>query len=433
MLFSKSDFSGNVIIVGAGVAGMYAAYLLHKQGVDVQVLEASSVYGGRVKALKNFADFDIELGAEEIHGERSLWNDLVRNSGAELISSQLNELYYFNGSFKTYAQATENTFFNRVLDVIDGFGQYAGDDISAAAFGNISGIHSSVAHIYNGMVGNEMGSSNAEVGMYGLREIEEKWTAGKIDSRVRNRSFIQILEESFSEILSKIKLETPITAIDYSGAKVKLVGNDETIYEADKVIVTVPVSVLKSNAISFSPALSTERVNALERIGMDRGMKIIFKFSERLWPENSSYMYATGLVPLYWATGAGGRGEDVYLTAFVCGENADILSAQGDAMIASILSELDTLFGDATSKYVSHYIQDWGDEEFIQGGDEEFIQGAYSYSKPGTGNAREIIAKDLGSKVYFAGEATHTQGHFATVHGAMETALRAVNEILEPA
>ncbi len=425
MLFSKSDFSGKVIVVGAGAAGMYAAYLLHKQGIDVQVLEASSTYGGRIKALKGFADFDIELGAEEIHGERSLWHDLVRNSGAEMITAELNELYYFNGSFKTYAQATENTFFNRVLDVIDGFQQYVGDDISAAAHGNISGIHSSVAHIYNGMVGNEMGSSNAVVGMYGLREIEEKWTAGKVDSRVRNRSFIQILEEKFSEILSKIKLETPITAIDYSGGKVKLTGSDQTIYEADKVIITVPVSILKSNTISFSPALSADRINALERIGMDRGMKVILKFSERLWPDNSSYMYADGLVPLYWATGAGGRGEDVYLTAFVCGENADVLSAQGEAMITTILSELDTLFGDASTKYLSHHIQDWGSEEFING--------AYSYSKPGTGNARDIISKNIDSKVYFAGEATHTQGHFATVHGAMETALRAVNEIHQPA
>ncbi len=425
MLFSKSDFSGKVIVVGAGAAGMYAAYLLHKQGIDVQVLEASSTYGGRIKALKNFADFDIELGAEEIHGERSLWHDLVRSSGAELISAELNELYYFNGSFKTYAQATENTFFNRVLSVIDDFESYAGNDISAQAHGNISGIHSSVVHIYNGMVGNEMGSSNAVVGMYGLREIEQKWTAGKIDSRVRNKSFIQILEQEFSEILSKIKLETPITAIDYSGGKVRLTSDDETIYEADKVIVTVPVSILKSNAISFSPSLSIDRINALERIGMDRGMKIILKFSERLWPENSSYMYADGLVPLYWATGAGGRGEDVYLTAFVCGENADLLSAQGEGVMTTILSELDTLFGDATAKYVSHLIQDWGNEEFING--------AYSYSKSGTGNAREIIAQNLADKVYFAGEATHTQGHFATVHGAMETALRAVNEILETA
>ncbi len=52
---------------------------------------------------------------------------------------------------------------------------------------------------------------------------------------------------------------------------------------------------------------------------------------------------------------------------------------------------------------------------------------------PGTGNAREVIAQPINNKVFFAGEATHNGGHHATVHGAMETGLRAVNEILENA
>lgn len=426
MLFSESGFSGKVIIVGAGAAGLYASYLLHKQGIEVQVLEASSTYGGRIKSLQGFSDFDIELGAEEIHGERSLWYDMIRHSGAEFITEELNELYYFNGSVKTYAQATENTFFNKVLDVIDGFKQYAGNDITAEAHGNIMNINNAVVHLYNGMVGNEMGSSNAEVGMYGLREIEEKWTAGKIDSRIKNRSLLSVIEETFSDVLDKINFNTIVSSIDYSGDKVSLTAANGEVYEADKVIVTVPITILQSNDITFIPTLSSERTDAFARIGMDRGMKIILKFNERFWPSSTSYIYADGSVPLYWATAAGGRSaQDNLLTAFVSGEKADFLSAQGEGMIATILSELDVLFGDASTNYIDHHIQDWGGEENIRG--------AYSYSKPGTGNAREIIAKNIHSKIYFAGEATHTAGHFATVHGAMETALRAVNEILEPA
>ncbi len=422
MLYSNSNFNGKVLIVGAGVAGMYAAYLLHKQGIDVEVLEASERYGGRIKPLKDFADFDIELGAEEIHGERSVWRDMAQHSGAQWVADDLNDLYYFNGSFKTFAQATENTFFNRLLEVVNGFGHYAGDDITAKSYGNLAGIHSSIEPIYNAMVGNEMGSSNDTVGTFGLREIEEKWTAGKLDVRCSNKSFLQIIEENFSEILNKIHLNTPVVSIDYSSGVVELTTQGGGVYRADKVIVTVPLTVLQSNDILFQPPLPATRVDALARIGMDRGMKIIMKFSTRFWPQNTGYIYAPGSVPLYWATGAGGRGEDLILTAFVCGEKANELSAQGDAMITSILSDLDALFGEASTYYQTHYIQDWGNEPFIRG--------AYSYSKVGTSNAREIIAGPLSDKVYFAGEATHTQGHFATVHGAMETALRAVNEIL---
>jgi len=424
MLFSNSSFKGKVIVIGAGAAGMYAAYLLHQQGINVQVLEASDRYGGRIKSLQGFSDFEIELGAEEIHGERSLWYDMVRHSGAQLITEELNELYYFNGTVKTYAQATENTFFNKVLEVMDSFRSYAGNDISAEAYGNISGINAAVQHLYNGMVGNEMGSGNAEVGMYGLREIEEKWASGKIDSRIKYRSLLSVLEQTFVDVLDKIILNSPVAALDYTASKITVTSSNGQLYEADKVIVTVPLTVLRSNEISFTPALSAERMNAFDRIGMDRGIKIILKFTERFWPSSTSYIYSEGNVPIYWATGAGGRSaSDNLLTAFVCGTRADFVASQGEGMIPIILSELDALFGDATLNYVTHHIQDWGEEDFIHG--------AYSYSKPGTGNAREIIAKNIDSKVYFAGEATHTGGHFATVHGAMETALLAVHEILE--
>ena len=57
-------------------------------------------------------------------------------------------------------------------------------------------------------------------------------------------------------------------------------------------------------------------------------------------------------------------------------------------------------------------------------------QGNRSYDAPGVGNAREILASSVNNKIFFAGEATHTGGHHGTLHGAMETALRAVIEIL---
>ncbi|MEO1023706.1 MAG: NAD(P)-binding protein, partial [Bacteroidota bacterium] len=60
----KSSFSGNVLIVGAGAAGLYAGYLLERYGIEYTILEASPVYGGRMKVNHSFADFPIPLGAE---------------------------------------------------------------------------------------------------------------------------------------------------------------------------------------------------------------------------------------------------------------------------------------------------------------------------------------------------------------------------------
>lgn len=421
-LFNGKTYGGKVIIVGAGAAGLYAAYLLHLQGVDVQLIEASDRIGGRIRALKNFADFTIELGAEEVHGEQSLWYDMVKASGAAFIETELNDLYYFNGSLKTEAQATENTFFNSMNELIDSLPEYSGDDITAEQWGNNAGLSNNIDHLFNALIGNEHGTSNSRVGLYGLREEYEKWTSGNENLLLKDSDFITVLEERFSSIVDKVLLNTPVSAIDYSGSEIVLTDTEGGTHEADKVILTVPLTILKNNSIFFTPQLDASRLNAYQKIGMDRGIKVILKFDERKWPENTGGIYGNGLVPLFWATGAGGRGTDTILTAFVNGENAEQLALLGDNMISTILTELDNIVGDVSSHYVDHFIQDWGNEPFIGG--------AYSYPKPGTGDAREVIAQHIENKIYFAGEATHTGGHFATVHGAMETGLRAVNEIL---
>ncbi len=421
-LHQGRTYSGKVIVVGAGAAGLYAAYLLHLQGVDVQLLEASSSIGGRVKSLSNFADFTVELGAEEVLGERSIWYDMVRASGAKFIDTNLTNHYYFNGSLKSETQAVENTFFNNMIELISSIKDYTGNDITALAWGNNSGLSTNVIHLFEALIGNKNGTSNARLGMFGLREVEEKWTAGNENISLKDKSFIEIFEERFTTVLGKVVLNTPINAIDYSGAKIILYDEAGNIYEADKVIVTLPISILKNQSVLFTPALDANRLNAFQKIGMDRGLKVILKFDERFWPENTGSIYGNGLIPEFWATAAGGRGTDNVLTAFVHGENAELLAALGTNMISTILSEIDNILGKGSDHYVDHFIQDWGDEQYIQG--------AFSYSKPGTENAREIIAENINNRIYFAGEATHTGGHAATVHGAMETGLRAVNEIL---
>ncbi|MEM8908664.1 MAG: FAD-dependent oxidoreductase, partial [Bacteroidota bacterium] len=70
----KSD---KVIVVGAGAAGLTAAYLLRQRGIDVDILEASSSYGGRMKRDTEFADFPIPMGAEWLHTQKKVLNDIV--------------------------------------------------------------------------------------------------------------------------------------------------------------------------------------------------------------------------------------------------------------------------------------------------------------------------------------------------------------------
>lgn len=425
LLFNDIKNPGKVIIVGAGISGLYAAHLLQLQGVDVQILEASDRAGGRIKTLRDFADFHIEAGAEEVHGERSIWHDMVVSSGASFISEDLTDYYFFNGNLKPESLAEENTFFNIMIELSESFGEYEGADIDALAYANSQGISQNVTHLWNAIIGNERGTSAERIGMHGLRKEWQKWTAGDRNMLVRNKGFEEILESMLGQVYSKIQLNTIVNSIDYSGQRIQITDQQGNNYECDKVIVTVPISVLQQQSIQFLPALSETKTNAFSKIGMDRGIKVVIRFSEAFWASNTGSILGAGPVPEYWITSAGGRSaSDHVLTAFIMGPHADALASQGDTMITTILDDLGIMFGDVSPLYLAHHIEDWGNHPHIRG--------AYSYDKPGTGNARSILAESISGKIFFAGEAAHTQSHHATVHGAIETALKTVSEILAP-
>ena len=76
-----SNFKGNVLIIGAGSAGLIAGYSLNRQGIEFEILEASSNFGGRVKKFEGFGDFPIDLGAEWIHTNPSVLSELIATAG----------------------------------------------------------------------------------------------------------------------------------------------------------------------------------------------------------------------------------------------------------------------------------------------------------------------------------------------------------------
>ena len=75
---------GKVIIIGAGAAGMAAGYLLQQRGVEFEILEASSTYGGRMKRTTEFANFPIPLGAEWIHVEPDILQEIVNDDSIDV-------------------------------------------------------------------------------------------------------------------------------------------------------------------------------------------------------------------------------------------------------------------------------------------------------------------------------------------------------------
>jgi lysine-specific histone demethylase 1B len=220
-----------------------------------------------------------------------------------------------------------------------------------------------------------------------------------------------------------VQFNTPIAAIDYSSDKIILTDSGGNTYTADKVIVTVPISILKLNEIAFTPALPAEKTAAFAKFGMGPGMKVFLKFSTKFYAD---MLYGGSVCGAYADDTVGKTTSDHVLLAFVMGDQAANLHALGSdsAITNALLQELDTIYGgQATANFIASSVHDYTAKPFIKG--------AYGYSTVGMEDARKIAAQPVADKVFFAGEAMNVTGHHQTVQGAVESGYKAVLDIFE--
>jgi monoamine oxidase len=422
-----NNWYGEVLIIGAGAAGLSAAHLLHNQEISFMLLEASNRAGGRIWSIDDgFASFPLEMGAEEIHGSQSIWYECVRRAGKHLLRPSGWDYFYLNGRLDSERQWYQDqdlqwldVFFAELYD-------YEGAEINLMHYIREQEVPPHLLPLLEAWVGNEYGTSNERIGLRSLIEADRAWLSGNGNYVLQEASCMSVIDKVFAEVMPKIKYGHAVKHIDYSGEFVRVTDQNGNLFFADKLIITVPLTVLQRNDIVFHPPLPETTQTAIHSLRMDAGLKVILKFSEAFWPANMQSLYGGTFVPEYWVTNLGRSQGEYLLTAFVNGKPAERLSEmpQADAL-ALILQELGTLLGRANPKdlLLDYRWADWKKEPFIGG--------AYSYPSPNATQYRQALAQPINKTLYFAGEATHTGGHFATVHGAMETAYVAVERLLK--
>ncbi len=412
-LLEDLKYDGKVLIIGAGVAGLYAAYILKSKGIDFQILEAGTNYGGRVGKLENFANFPIDTGAQWLHGKNNVLGDLIKKSGTTITLDDSDEKFWFNNELIDTLPKDLIKVFENEKDIPDvSFKDYA--------------IQQGFGDEYNNIVENIAGDSGADassISAYWKVQEEENWISGSEDFKFQETYFDFIDKQIASQVKDKISLSTIVSKIDYSKDVIVVTDNNNNTYTAGKVIVAVPISILKSNDIQFTPALSSEKTTAFSKIGMGAGMKVFLKFTDKFYDGN---IIGGAICAAYADDSIGKSPTDNVLLAFIMGEQAEYLSSLGSdlAITNALLQELDTMYaGQATASFVSSSVHDWSKNPFVRG--------AYSYSTVGMGDARTVAAQSIDKKIYFAGEAMNLNGHHQTVFGAVETGYREVSNILK--
>lgn len=423
-LVKPSGFSGTVGIIGAGAAGMYAAHMLSKASIPYKIFEASSLKGGRIRPKRDFSDKHIELGAEFIHGSKSQFYSYASEQKVVKEKDPVKNKHvysYYNGKIFQGRELLLQEGIIAALRFKGRIEKYEGEDITVEQYlsQHKKKFPEKMWPLVNAFICNTEGTSINRMGMYSFAKESLRWHSGDDDYNVS----IPILDLLQSEIGAasdgaNVHYNTPVKEIDYSGEKIILTDRSGQKHSVDKLIVTVSLNVLKSGDIRFTPELPDEKKKAMNAIGMDGGMKIFLKFKAPFVKGGPVSLITDGMIPMMW------RSQPNVYTVFVMGEKAEYLSSQGNKAETIVMDELNKVFKDEPGKQLSDfYIQDWKNEPFVKG--------AYSYAAVGTEGNRELLAKPVNGKLFFAGEATHVNGHNSTVHGAMETGAIAVQELLK--
>ncbi|CAN5198231.1 FAD-dependent oxidoreductase [soil metagenome] len=439
------NYNGSVAIIGAGAAGLYVADILHSKGVNVTIFEARDQLGGRVCSLRNqsatqypnknilSSDFPIELGAQVITGSNSILGQIYKNyllTTAE-IEPTFNE-FILDSTAKSDSGWAADADYLAAKNFKNALKTYAGNSqtvqTEAQAVVGQRGLG-----MLNGLIGNLHGSSNDKIGIGALAQDEVLTpTDGKI-LVLRSNPIQDVLISRFSAIQTLVKTNTPITSVNYGGDLVTLTAKDGTSFEFNKVIVTVPISIIKSGGIAFSPGLPSTYTNSLSKIGFGASLRVFIEFKKNFWGISTGFIYGSNNFPEYFNVGVG-TGFNQSLSVTVNGDKAAQYSALGElGAVNAIIADLDLIYNGQATKFVRkdvnndkmiYVIEDWTTREYIKGG--------YSYPLAGaTNNDRKAIATPVGEKLFFAGEATDISGQAGMVNGALASAERCAEEVVK--
>lgn len=358
LLSCKKDKTNpsNVIIIGAGAAGMSAAYFLTQRGINVRVLEAQSTYGGRIRTTNSFTDFPIPLGAEWLHIETSFFSEVVNNS---VVPVNVNTVGYTTTD--------------------------------------------PVATWQNGQMNYD------QMGAYA-------------DRKFVNGSWLGFFEQYILPSVSdKITYNSVVQSIDYTQDDIK-VKTQNAEYTAERVLVTVPLKMLQLGKVSFSPALPSDKTNAINNATVWGGIKVFLEFSQAFYPTFVDKPITPSTLGwwTYYDAAYGQNTTKNILGLFAVGQPAEAYtSLSGNALKDYILNELDTMFSNqATPAYVKHVVQNWSQEPFFESA---YISDHENYS------LIERLFAPVGNKLYFAGEAYTSGNDWGGVHAAARAAKEAVD------
>jgi monoamine oxidase len=419
--------NAEIIIVGAGIAGLVAARELSKAGKKVLILEARNRCGGRIHTLAQH-EFPVvaETGAEFIHGKLPATTGLLAEYKIPYTQIEGDVWRVVNGAYERsekmiteYEDELKSKL--RALSHDMPVQQFLDTYFSAPEYLH---LQNDVTRFVEGYDGADVDRSSAFALRKELEEVEE-WKQYRVPGGFSQ--LVAALEKDCRDTGCEFRMDTEVTSVHWSKGDVRVNCTRET-FHAHAALITVPLGLLQTGIPQFVPPLP-EKQHAVRQLGFGEVIKILLCFRERFWTsaqtkerlgvdlEKASFIFSDAVVPTWWTQYPE---QSTLLTGWLAGSAArkrryyseeDIYKeAIGSLSYIFRISE-QHLFLQVRCRKIIHWSQ------------ENYTRGAYTYSTVNGDNNIAVLGRPVENTLFFAGETFAPDAGIGLVESAIESGL----------
>lgn len=372
-------------------------------------------------------DAPLDLGATWIHGiDGNPLTELANRIDAPMLqtSYESSQLYNTSGAVLTEEQQRQlDKLYSQIEDIIED-AQEQDDDQPIQAAIEAALNWSQLSEEDRRLIGLILNSSLEQEYAGSTMQLSSHWFDDAKAFGGEDAFFTQGYQVIVQHLAQgvPIELEQIVQSIDWSASILK-VTTDKASYSADRVIITLPLGVLKAGQVAFSPELPLAKRKAIDALGMGVLNKCYLRFAEAFWPTDVDWLeYIPAQTGLWteWVSFMKSANLPILLGFNAADRGREIESWNDADTIASAMVTLRTIFGP---------IPDPIDYQLTRWASDPFALGSYSFNAFGSvPKMRDDLAASVDKRLFFAGEGTERK-HFSTVHGAYLSGLRVAQEV----
>ncbi len=422
---NKEELNPNdltVVVVGAGISGLAAAKKLKNKGFKVIVIEAQDKVGGRLRTNRSLG-VAFDEGASWIHGiDGNPITTLAQEAGMSTFYTDDSSIksYDIGGVLRnatTYSNAEDEYY-----TIIESMMNYGSADKSFETVFNARYPDKANDRLWKFLLSTYMTFDTGDLDkLSSLLYYEGEEYAGV--EKIATNGYDTIANYLANGL--DIMLNQRVSAIDYSSKKIKVTHN-AIVTEADFVIVSVPLGVLKNNSIAFTPALPSAKQNAIQKVGMNCVNKFLLTWNTAFWDDVQYISYTPEIKDKfnYFVNIKKANPSINALMTFAYANYARQTESMTDAQVISeIMLHLKDMYGSSIPNPTNFLRTKWNSNINSYG--------AYSYTAVGTEMSHfEDLAATVNDQLFFCGEHTEVD-YFSTAHGAYLSGIREADNIID--